>query len=309
MTADTEPVPWTFAARRRRSAAYAVDATILGVASWAIGLMAGETLAPVGTPARYLVFALFVAYFGILGSRVGRGQTLGKRLLGITVAGSSAAFVSVPRALVRAGLLGLPFLFNGYNQLGFALRWLAMFGTLGGGALFFMFLSNERTRQSVHDVLVGTYVVDVGKSAPALPHPTPPEVVRIARRWIAFAFAGATILTFATALPVLGRFVEITEVSDPWALDEALKAIPGLTSYQIKRGEVIDSRGVHYALELKVFYSRKDSDEEVARRSAAAAFEHIPSEFDAQHVKVEVVRGWDLGFASMTRSRKLTISR
>src|SRR5690348_14117245 len=69
----------------RRLAAFVVDALILGVPAMLLGFAMFDWAASLGQAGRLIGFVVALLYFGLLNSRLGGGQTLGKRLLGIRV--------------------------------------------------------------------------------------------------------------------------------------------------------------------------------------------------------------------------------
>ena len=113
---ETLPAPTSrIAGFWRRVGALVLDSIVLGLLGIPLGLLVGERFAPVGTPARLMGLLVLIPYLGLLGSQVGRGQTLGKRLLGLRVVDASGQPLSVTRACMRAALLSLPWAFNGLH--------------------------------------------------------------------------------------------------------------------------------------------------------------------------------------------------
>ena len=149
----------------RRTGAAAVDALLLGAIGACLGLLWFDSLAALGRMGRFVGGAIALAYFGTLNSRIGEGQTLGKRLLKIRVTDAHGAVISLSRSACRATIFLLPFALNGttvptgeYEQLaGIALSILIV-GV--GVATAYLYCCNGRTRQSVHDLVVGTFVRD-----------------------------------------------------------------------------------------------------------------------------------------------------
>ena len=133
-----------------------------------------DTLARLGAYARIIGFIIAILYFGILNSRIGNGQTLAKRWLGLRVVDGRGLCLSLPRSLLRYTVLGLPFFFN-YLPMDFrttpvlvyTLVSLVLFG--GMFSIFYLYIFNRRTRQSLHDLAVGTYVVNVNPGGLRLP--------------------------------------------------------------------------------------------------------------------------------------------
>jgi uncharacterized RDD family membrane protein YckC len=60
-----------------------------------------------GAYARLIGFAIALAYFGICKSRIGGGQTLGKRWLDVRVVDAHDQLLSLPRSLLGYAVLGI----------------------------------------------------------------------------------------------------------------------------------------------------------------------------------------------------------
>jgi uncharacterized RDD family membrane protein YckC len=112
-----------------------------------------------------LGFVLTFPYFIILNSRIGHGQTLGKKLAKIRVADVHGDPISLQRSTIRCCALLTPFFFEnvqfhctqGLCALTTVLAWL-----LGAWefAIAYLFIFNTKTRQSLHDLVAQTYVID-----------------------------------------------------------------------------------------------------------------------------------------------------
>lgn len=74
---------------------------MLGIVGMLLSALLFDTFARMGVYARLIGFAIALAYFGVLNSRIGGGQTLGKRWLGIRVVDAQGQLLSPPRALLR----------------------------------------------------------------------------------------------------------------------------------------------------------------------------------------------------------------
>ena len=109
------------------------------------------------------LFAL-ISYFGIWNSRIGNGQSPGKRILKIQVVDAKGQTISLGRSLGRSFILLSPF-FVGHIifpyqtglQLYNSLMTMVVL-TLSPGLILFYFF-NERTRQSLHDFAMHSFVV------------------------------------------------------------------------------------------------------------------------------------------------------
>ena len=147
----------------RRIGAAVVDASLLGAIGACLGFLWFDQLAALGRTGRFIGGAIALVYFGTLNSRIGQGQTLGKRLLKIRVTDAKAALVSLPRSAFRATILLLPVALNGmpvpageHEQLWGIVLSILIFGVSVAGV--YLYSCNRRTRQSIHDLAGGTFV-------------------------------------------------------------------------------------------------------------------------------------------------------
>ena len=110
-------------------------------------------------------------YFGLLNSSLTGGRTIGKRILKIMVADRHARPLSPARSLIRFLIAGSPFFLNGAlmippeaigNPVVSLLIGLIFF--FMGGSILYLYIFNCRTRQSLHDLVVGSYVIRTGST-------------------------------------------------------------------------------------------------------------------------------------------------
>lgn len=97
----------------QRIGAAVVDAFLLGAIGACLGFLWFDQLAALGRMGRFIGGAIALVYFGTLNSKIGQGQTLGKRLVKIRVTDAKGALVSLPRSAFRATILLLPAILNG----------------------------------------------------------------------------------------------------------------------------------------------------------------------------------------------------
>lgn len=161
----------------RRLGAFVIDLVLLGIAGMIFGALLFDTLARMGAYARLIGFAIALAYFGICNSRIGDGQTLGKRWLGVRGVDAHDQLLSLPRSLLRYAVLGIPFFANGLPvdpklAMSTSLGYLLAFVVFGGiFALVYFYIFNRRTRQSLHDLVVGSYVERFDGAGRSVPFP------------------------------------------------------------------------------------------------------------------------------------------
>ena len=127
---ETQPLPMArFGGFWRRVGALYVDAGVVGMLGLPLGLLIGERLAPVGSPARLVGLLVILPYLGVIGSRVGRVQTLGKRLLGLRVVDAVGQPLPLSRSFARAARLALPWILtSAQNYVQTPAQWRAELG-------------------------------------------------------------------------------------------------------------------------------------------------------------------------------------
>jgi len=155
----------------RRLVAFILDGLVLGLFGSACGLLFFDFFAKLGGWGRLIGFAVAIVYFGVLNSGLGKGKTVGKRIMGIEVINSTGGHLSVGRSFLRYLILGVPFFLNGAplptSVVMSPIEYLAVFLVFGlGGSIVYLYVFNRRTRQSLHDLTVGTFVVRGEGSGP-----------------------------------------------------------------------------------------------------------------------------------------------
>lgn len=161
----------TIGALWRRFLAFAIDCLILNVIGRAVGYAFFDAISRLGPWARLLGFCLTLAYFATLESSVGGGQTLGKRLLGLRVVNIHGGLIEWKRAATRCAIYIAPYFLTGPRYTADIATWivtaLITFIELGvGGASLYLLIFNRHSRQGLHDVATGTYVVNSNPSGP-----------------------------------------------------------------------------------------------------------------------------------------------
>ena len=117
---------------------------------------------------------MFLAYFSLLNSKIGNGQTVGKKYVGIRVVDANNNPISFFMSLLRSSVFYVLFFLEDISwayeyitQFNLYVEWFLVGGTV---SILYLYVSNKKTRQSLHDLVVGSYVVNANAKAqkPAL---------------------------------------------------------------------------------------------------------------------------------------------
>jgi uncharacterized RDD family membrane protein YckC len=312
--ASAAPRQVQFAGFWRRIAAALVDSVLLAALGWAIGHFFYDQLVAMGQFGRAIGFPIELAYFGVLNSRLAGGASLGKRALGIRVVSRNGSEISLPRSFWRAAVLILPLYLNGFDltflrlnanvaTVVVAIDFLLVFGV--GGASIYLYLANWQTRQVMHDLAAGTFVV-TGTPAKIEQHVSKIHIV-IVLGWLALT---------ALAAPLAAQFVSPSwkawfgQVFD--ADYDGLLAVQSLVSSEpdILNSSVSTSTNtfVTYgkpAIRTTFFVvtatlrRKTDDPERVAGRIAAAILKKFPDIMRRDKLSITVRYGYETGIWSM----------
>lgn len=287
----------------RRLLAFAIDGLVLGVAGAIAGFLLFDALAGLGVYGRLIGFAVALSYFGLFNSRLGGGQTPGKRLLAIRTTRLDGSLLSVPRSLARYAVIGVPFFLNNaplpmevvLSPMAYVLS-LVVFGGLLSIAYLLVF--NRKTRRSLHDYAVGSWVVRADARQPPAALPA---------FWRGHAVVVGVLMLAALMAPLAAQRVsqEMPVFADLLPAVDAINAEPGVQFANVKSGFHSGTAGrlTFTAAEVTLAHSGVD-DEAFARRLAERLLEVSPRLGDRDLVAVTLRYGFDLGIASGWRTQQ-----
>jgi len=286
----------------RRLGAFVIDLILLGIVGMIIGTVFFDTLARMGSYARLIGFAIALAYFGICNSRIGGGQTFGKRWLGVRVVDVRDQLLSLPRSLLRYAVLGIPFFANGLpidperamsTLLGYVLALIVFGGML---AIIYLYLFNRRTRQSLHDLAIGSYVERVDHAAQPVSFPV---------IWNGHIVVVVLLAVIALSVPLTAsRLVKTQSFTGILPLYKTLSTQPHVMTAQVTHGwasgwsSVNGSTSSHYLQASLRLDAPLTEDDAMAKRIAQQMAKGDPDITKEGVVVVALVYGYDMGIAS-----------
>lgn len=291
-------VPATFAGFWRRLLAFLIDCVILGIVGLVIGSIFFDAFAAIGGWGRLVGFAIALTYFGVLNSWVGGGQTLGKRLVNIRVVDREGGPISLHRSFVRYIVLGTPYFLNGVMMsasvpLLLPILTIAIFGA--GFAIVYLYIFNRRTRQSLHDLLVGTVVVRATDVEP-------PAQVAIWKYHTVIACSAAALMLIA-GISISIFVSEKFDLSSLASLQEHIHDSGKVHFSSVFVGNSWGPGGERSYLKIDaVWKGRPDSYETAASDIAAIVLRDYPEVVKKDVVVINIVYGFDIGIASSWQS-------
>ena len=245
-----------------RLLAFTIDSLILGIFGQILALVFSDFFYNIGPYGRPIGWAIALIYFGIFNSKLGSGQTLGKRLMKLAVRDGNNKTIGLWRSVARISIIIAPALFNGWaipilqNAVINVILTVTVFGL--GGALIYTMIFNRGTRQGIHDLLVGTYVVNL-KGAPIEAFPKSARVhLVVFSIWCGLVFIASIGMVSYTMLSA----PKMSSSQDK-SLYETLAENPNYFTVSIGQEITSDMQGHHRTtLDISVWYRGKISVKE-----------------------------------------------
>jgi len=285
-----------------------IDGFLLGLVGQALGLVIPGPLSRAGGWGWTIGFTIVVSYFGILDSRIGNGQSIGKRVAKIRVVGSDGKPISLGRSALRAAVLSFPFfLTDAPLDLALPLHVAAIvsYVALGTGiAIVYLFVFNRPTRQSLHDRLVGSFVV----AFDSMVAPGPGNI------WWGHRAVVAAIVVLMVVVPIGVRQLGRTELfTSLLTAQQAIAKEPGVAYVRMSAPTVINiedgRRSSGQVLFVGVVLSPGATDPAaMANKVVRIVLDTAPEAAGMDEITVLLSRGYDIGIASLVETRKLSFS-
>jgi len=280
----------------RRIGALFIDTLILGFAGFALGQVLESTFVEIGAWGRLIGFAIALVYFGVMNSSISKGQTVGKKVLKIKVVDSSGEPISLARSFVRYSVLAIPFSLNGAHFTNEALLSYLIypFSLIVFGGLFsilYLYIFNRVTRQSLHDLAVGTYVVNSGALNQGAGTVWKPHLIVVS-----VLFVAAAVIPVVTA-----NIIPSQPFKDLLTTQEALNNNLGVTYASVSSGYTTFSSSSEGSktttyINAQVFLSEDNvSDVELARKLAKVVVSTYSDSTTKNVIQIILTYGYDIG--------------
>lgn len=287
----------------RRIGALLIDGLILGFVGFLLGLALEDYFVQIGGWGRLIGFSIALIYFGILNSSINNGQTVGKALLKINVVDSNNTFISVPKSLLRYCIFGTPFYLNNArfteDLLNSPLMYLLSLIIFGGLlSIIYLYVFNRHTRQSLHDVIIGTYVTNKDSNNSILEPIWKPHFAIIACLFIAAAAAPYFTMQLAQNAP----FTDMLNVR------KIVMSKPETVYANIQEGTSTittteaGTRTTTY-ISIQAFLAKDDiNNETIAKDISKVIINNYSTASEKDSIQVNLTYGYDIGIWSLWRN-------
>lgn len=238
-----------------------------------------------------------------MNSKIGKGQTIGKKLLKIKVVDRNGDSIGLLKSFFRYAVLAIPFFLNGAPfsdklMFSFAVYILSLFIFGGLFSIIYLYLFNRVTRQSLHDIASGTYVVNVAIEKQPVDKIWKPHYVIVCLFLI-----GSLVVPFFTSRlakqePFLDLFQSRTLLMENQVVQNATISY-GKSTFSSTSSGPIETKYVS----AQVYLSRDETlNEELAKSFAITIVENDPDALAKDKINITLIYGFDIVIASRSNS-------
>jgi uncharacterized RDD family membrane protein YckC len=286
----------------RRILAFVIDVVVTGLLCLVLGLFFRDAFEHSPVWSSLIGLALTLAYFSSMGSSEQDGQTLGMRFCSIQVVNRDGSSLSLGRSLLRYSILLTPILLSSVFDAGTsstirtAVSYLLSSVVL---AIFYLFIFNSRTRQSLHDLAVGTFVVD----APGFGEVEAPAFWRM--HW--FVLPAIIVLFYGASVVLAPRLLQMDPFPELVSIPSKVQELPIVRDASVVLRKSSASDGTHTGLLVTVSCRSTPSDyQRTATEIVAVVMRADPRASERDYIGVIFLQGFEVGFAKFHHNQAVT---
>jgi uncharacterized RDD family membrane protein YckC len=245
-------------------------------------------------------FLIALPYFAVMESRIGGGQSVGKRWLKLRVVDARGCTLSLERCFARYAVFSVPYFLNGLALPITCTSWAVIF-LLGfvifgvGGSTLYLMTFNRHTRQGLHDLAVGSYVAKASETG----------AVETRAIWTIHWVAVGLIFALTAVAGIMGK--KLTQAGPfPELLQDAqlVEQIDGIQqggAFQLTLYSGIGG-GTKKILVINVsLFNEVWSPVEIADKVAELILQNDRNIQQYDLLRIEIRYGYDLGISHATR--------
>jgi uncharacterized RDD family membrane protein YckC len=290
-----------------RIAALVIDILILSVIGLIVGLAMQNILMEMSTYGFLIGLLIAVLYFSIYNSKLLNGQTPGKKIVGIQVVDREGNPLSLHRSFLRALILCAPYFLIKIEvpgvQVGsdlFYLIIILLISLMLGVIVIYIF--NKGNRQSLHDTIIGSYVVSAERTEDMTELPS---ATKSSFYIFGFSVLILTIFTIVGFTPINSEFADLVSIQkNISAIDGVLHAGVSKNTSTVYGEPKSATQSLVIQLwvkELPVNINEIENIEET-REVIKTILKIEPNINQYDMISITLIKGFNIGIASWEKS-------
>jgi uncharacterized RDD family membrane protein YckC len=277
----------------KRIWAICLDALILAALGFILGLIFEQQFVAMGRYGSLIGFFIALFYFGILNSRLGNGQSVGKRILNIRVVNKEGQCISPLKSLLRTLIIGIPYFLYGvlvptsssFQIINMILQTIIFWM---GASILYLYLFNRSTRQALHDLICGTYVV-IESFEESINDSPVPKVHYI-------VLVGIMVVLLAT-LAIPNIFLKKETMNRLFTLQKQIVTSTKITNVSVAEGTNYRS-GTSSQYVMATVYIKKQKESDILAKDVARTILKTNDYMQKDSIRVTTIYGYNIGIYS-----------
>ena len=224
--------------------------------------------------------------------------------------GKNGESLGVGKSFLRFGIIGIPFFLNGAPiKQDVLMPWggivisIAIFGL--GLSIVYLVMFNRKTRQSLHDLIVDSFVVS-----------TKAKIIgEKGGLWKGhYAVVSLLFIAAASSPVVTANLAETAPFSELLSLQQAIQNEPEVQYASVNIGKstvttLSTGTTVTNSISSRIVLAEKlDNYEELAGKSAQIILRDYPRAIEKDLITVTIVYGYDIGISSAWKGQNFSLS-
>ena len=285
-----------------------IDSIFLGFIGFLLGLTIQDFLISIGNYGLLFGLIITIAYQTICNSELASGQTLGKRIMDIHVVDIHGETIKPGKSFLRALILSFPYFTFSLTIPGLSdtsvisiIKTGVLFSIVLGVVVIYIF--NRQTRQSLHDLITGTYVTTTEENEDASTIPTVTRTPFYVYGGLVTLLIGFGIYSMNWKAPELKNIVSVyTQVSE---IDGVLSAnVVEHTSYF----NGAQTLAYETKLQVKTLPDDELEKDEMVRETVKTILSNVPNINNFDVIVISLNRGFNIGIASKNSTKFVSYS-
>jgi uncharacterized RDD family membrane protein YckC len=307
-----------------RLLALIVDSLLIGIVGFLFGHFLPSLIKSLNGYEQSIGLVFSLIYLTLCNSNYRKGQTWGKEFFNIQVVTTSGDFLSIKQSLFRSLTLVGPYFLTDLvpvilpNNSILSFLSTALFQAFNL-SIIIIFLANKKTRQSLHDLIMGTYVVNTSRSETAIRIvPASKKLYYIFYGLLVLSLSYYSILYFQNNFANTNKFQNIETNNNnnnnnnngASKLAEDIQSFSdGATAKFTERTKTVNGVSSH---EIEVSFSDIAFDEDhlennpIVKKTIVYLLDSITNVADYDHIIISFHQGFDIGIASSDKNYNIS---